>query len=59
MDERLRRSSALGARADIDVTSIRDGVRVLVRAQDRVEEELRAPATLERQRCAIADWPAR
>lgn len=56
MSERRRRWHALADRAFVDRVQTGRGLRLVFRDGDRVEEELRELAELERECCAFADW---
>jgi hypothetical protein len=57
--ERRLRWDALGARAGIDIVASDSGLRLIYRADNEVEQELRELAALERECCAFADWSVR
>jgi hypothetical protein len=53
------RMPTLAARAGIDIVASDSGLRLICRADNEVEQELRELAALERECCAFADWSVR
>jgi hypothetical protein len=56
MSERRRRWHELAGRAFVERTETPEGLRLVFRADDGVEAELRELADLERTCCAFASW---